>query len=195
MFNGIIESTGTIQKIDAHGESNRLTIEFDAKKFDDIKLGDSIAVNGICLTLEDTTVNQLIFYTSGETNLKISPFHVGQKVNLERSLILGSRISGHFVFGHVDNTGILKELKMVGKSWFMKIEFPKYLKKYIIPKGSISLNGISLTVNEVSSKNFNCMIIPHTYKYTDIKTYKLNQILNLEVDMLARYAHFSNKTK
>lgn len=74
MFNGIIESTGTIQKIDAHGESNRLTIEFDAKKFDDIKLGDSIAVNGICLTLEDTTVNQLIFYTSGETNLKISPF-------------------------------------------------------------------------------------------------------------------------
>ena len=84
---------------------------------------------------------------------------------------------------------------MVGKSWFMNISFPRNIQKYIMPKGSISLNGISLTINEVKSNNFSCMIIPHTYKNTDIKHYKINQILNLEVDMLARYAQFSKDRK
>jgi riboflavin synthase len=194
MFSGIIQSQGKITSISKSDEFQSIEIQSSLKNYN---IGSSICCSGICLTV--TAINNdkfnadISLETLNKTNSKI--WKKGTILNLEKSLSIGDEISGHFVFGHVDSTGILKELKMVGKSWFMKIEFPKYLKKYITPKGSISLNGISLTVNEVSSKNFNCMIIPHTYKNTDIKTYKLNQILNLEVDMLARYAHFSNKTK
>jgi len=113
-------------------------------------------------------------------------------LNLENSLKIGDEVSGHFVFGHVDTTGKLSQIKKVGKSWFISIYFPKIIKRYLAPKGSISLNGISLTINEINSNLFNCMIIPHTFKNTDIHKYKKNEILNLEVDMLARYAHFSN---
>ena len=187
MFNGIIESTGTIQKIDAHGESNRLTIEFDAKKFDDIKLGDSIAVNGICLTLEDTTVHQLIFYTSGETNLKISPFHVGQKVNLERSLILGSRISGHFVFGHIDGVAKLKGITSIDKSEIWELAVPSELSKYFATKGSVAINGVSLTINSVSKSSITINLIPFTIEHTSFKYNQIDDFLNIEVDMLARY--------
>ena len=194
MFSGIIQSQGKITSISKSDEFQSIEIQSSLKKYN---IGSSICCSGICLTV--TAINNdkfnadISLETLNKTNSKI--WKKGTMLNLEKSLSIGDEVSGHFVFGHVDSTGILKELKMVGKSWFMKIEFPKYLKKYITPKGSISLNGISLTVNEVSSNNFNCMIIPHTYKNTDIKTYKLNQILNLEVDMLARYAHFSNKTK
>ena len=105
---------------------------------------------------------------------------------------IGDEVSGHFVFGHVDTTGRLLDIQQFGKSWSLSIEFPISIKKYIAQKGSISLNGISLTINKVKSNYFNCMIIPHTFKNTDIHKYKKNEILNLEVDMLARYAHFSN---
>jgi riboflavin synthase len=107
-------------------------------------------------------------------------------------LKIGDEVSGHFVFGHVDTTGRLVDIKQFGKSWSLSIEFPNSIKKYIAQKGSISLNGISLTINKVESNIFHCMIIPHTFKNTDIHKYKKNEILNLEVDMLARYAHFSN---
>ena len=96
-----------------------------------------------------------------------------------------------FCFGHIDTTCSVEELYKVGSSWFLSFKFPKNLKKFIVQKGSISLNGISLTINQVKSNKCHCMIIPHTYKYTDIHTYKKNEILNLEVDMLARYAHSS----
>ena len=194
MFSGIIQSQGKITSISKSDEFQSIEIQSNLKNYD---IGSSICCSGICLTV--TTMNSdkftadISLETLNKTNSK--NWEKGTMLNLEKSLSIGDEVSGHFVFGHVDSTGRLKELKEIGKSWFMKIEFPNYLKKYITPKGSISLNGISLTVNEVSSKNFNCMIIPHTYKNTDIKTYKLNQILNLEVDMLARYAHFSNKTK
>ena len=175
-------------------EFQSIEIQSNLKNYD---IGSSICCSGICLTV--TTMNSdkftadISLETLNKTNSK--NWEKGTMLNLEKSLRIGDELSGNFVFGHVDSTGRLKELKEIGKSWFMKIEFPNYLKKYITPKGSISLNGISLTVNEVNSENFDCMIIPHTYKNTDIRTYKLNQILNLEVDMLARYAHFSNKTK
>jgi len=194
MFSGIIQSQGKITSISKSDEFQSIEIQSNLKNYD---IGSSICCSGICLTV--TTMNSdkftadISLETLNKTNSK--NWEKGTMLNLEKSLSIGDEVSGHFVFGHVDSTGRLKELKEIGKSWFMKIEFPNYLKKYITPKGSISLNGISLTVNEVNSKNFDCMIIPHTYKNTDIRTYKLNQILNLEVDMLARYAHFSNKTK
>ena len=194
MFSGIIQSLGKITSISKSDKFQSIEIQSNLKEYN---IGSSICCSGICLTV--TTINKNKFTadvsleTLNKTNSK--KWKKGTILNLEKSLSIGDEVSGHFVFGHVDSVGILKELKMVGKSWFMKIKFPKYLKKFISPKGSISLNGISLTINEVNSKSFNCMIIPHTYKNTDIKTYKINQILNLEVDMLARYAHFSNKTK
>jgi riboflavin synthase len=194
MFSGIIQSQGKITSISKSDEFQSIEIQSNLKNYD---IGSSICCSGICLTV--TTMNSdkftadISLETLNKTNSK--NWEKGTMLNLEKSLSIGDEVSGHFVFGHVDSTGRLKELKEIGKSWFMKIEFPNYLKKYITPKGSISLNGISLTVNEVNSKNFDCMIIPHTYKNTDIRTYKLNQILNLEVDMLARYAHFSNKIK
>ena len=194
MFSGIIQSQGKITSISKSDEFQSIELQSNLKNYD---IGSSICCSGICLTV--TTMNSdkftadISLETLNKTNSK--NWEKGTMLNLEKSLSIGDEVSGHFVFGHVDSTGRLKELKEIGKSWFMKIEFPNYLKKYITPKGSISLNGISLTVNEVNSKNFDCMIIPHTYKNTDIRTYKLNQILNLEVDMLARYAHFSNKIK
>tara|TARA_B100000927_G_scaffold150257_1_gene121072 strand:- start:1586 stop:2170 length:585 start_codon:yes stop_codon:yes gene_type:complete len=194
MFSGIIQSQGKITSISKSDKFQSIEIQSNLKKYN---IGSSICCSGICLTVTTINKNKFTADVSLETLNKTNSknWKKGTILNLEKSLSIGDEVSGHFVFGHVDNVGLLKELKMVGKSWFMKIEFPKYLKKYISPKGSISLNGISLTINEVSSKSFNCMIIPHTYKNTDIKTYKINQILNLEVDMLARYAHFSNKTK
>ena len=194
MFSGIIQSQGKITSISKSDKFQSIEIQSNLKKY---KIGSSICCSGICLTVTTINKNKFTADVSLETLNKTNSknWKKGTILNLEKSLSIGDEVSGHFVFGHVDSVGILKELKMVGKSWFMKIEIPKYLKKYISPKGSISLNGISLTINEVNSKNFNCMIIPHTYKNTDIKTYKINQILNLEVDMLARYAHFSNKTK
>ena len=128
--------------------------------------------------------------TLEKTNAKF--WKKGTFLNLENSLKIGDEVSGHFVFGHVDTTGRLVDIKQVGKSWSLSIEFPNSIKKYIAQKGSISLNGISLTINKVKSNYFNCMIIPHTFRNTDIHKYKKNEILNLEVDMLARYAHFSN---
>ena len=194
MFSGIIQSQGKITSISKSDKFQSIEIQSNLKKYN---IGSSICCSGICLTVTTINKNKFTADVSLETMNKTNSknWKKGTILNLEKSLSIGDEVSGHFVFGHVDSVGVLKELKMVGKSWFMKIEFPKYLKKYISPKGSISLNGISLTINEVNSKSFNCMIIPHTYKNTDIKTYKINQILNLEVDMLARYAHFSNKTK
>ena len=194
MFSGIIQSQGKITSISKSDEFQSIEIQSNLKNYN---IGSSICCSGICLTVtamhSDKFTADISLETLNKTNSK--NWEKGTMLNLEKSLSIGDEVSGHFVFGHVDSTGRLKELKEIGKSWFMKIEFPNYLKKYITPKGSISLNGISLTVNEVNSKNFDCMIIPHTYKNTDIRTYKLNQILNLEVDMLARYAHFSNKIK
>ena len=128
--------------------------------------------------------------TLEKTNAKF--WKKGTLLNLENSMKIGDEVSGHFVFGHVDTTGRLLDIQQVGKSWSLSIEFPISIKKYIAQKGSISLNGISLTINKVKSNYLNCMIIPHTFKNTDIHKYKKNEILNLEVDMLARYAHFSN---
>ena len=154
----------------------------------------SICCSGICLTVTSFSKNKFSVDISKETLEKTNAkyWKKGTLLNLENSLKIGDEVSGHFVFGHVDTTGRLVDVKQFGKSWSLLIEFPNSIKKYIAQKGSISLNGISLTINNVKSNTFHCMIIPHTFKNTDIHKYKKNEILNLEVDMLARYAHFSN---
>ena len=191
MFSGIIQSQGKIKKLSR--EEKSLVVEIHSS-LNGYKLGSSICCSGICLTVTSKNRNtfkaDISYETMNKTNAKY--WKVGKKINLEKSLKVGDEISGHFVFGHIDTTCSVEELYKVGSSWFLSFKFPKNLKKFIVQKGSISLNGISLTINEVKSNKCHCMIIPNTYKYTDIHTYKKNEILNLEVDMLARYAHSSN---
>ncbi|MFZ8943198.1 MAG: riboflavin synthase [Methylophilaceae bacterium] len=189
MFNGIIESIGTIQKIDIVGQSNRLYIEFDEKKFNDIKLGDSISVNGICLTIEDIRDKHLLFYTSQETNSKTNKFFCSQKVNLERSLLLGSRISGHFVFGHIDGIAKLIGIQHLDESQIWQFEIPHELLIYFAPKGSVAINGVSLTVNKVLKNSIEINLIPFTLEHTALRFNNLGDLLNIEIDMLARYVH------
>ena len=189
MFNGIIESIGTIQKIDIVGQSNRLYIEFDEKKFNDIKLGDSISVNGICLTIEDIRDTHLLFYTSQETNSKTNKFFCSQKVNLERSLLLGSRISGHFVFGHIDGIAKLIGIQHLDESQIWQFEIPHELLIYFAPKGSVAINGVSLTVNKVLKNSIEINLIPFTLEHTALRFNNIGDLLNIEVDMLARYVH------
>ena len=189
MFNGIIESIGTIQKIDIVGQSNRLYIEFDEKKFNDIKLGDSISVNGICLTIEDIRDKHLIFYTSQETNSKTNKFFCSQKVNLERSLLLGSRISGHFVFGHIDGIAKLIGIQHLDECQIWQFEIPHELLIYFAPKGSVAINGVSLTVNKVLKNSIEINLIPFTLEHTALRFNNIGDLLNIEIDMLARYVH------
>lgn len=189
MFNGIIESIGTIQKIDIVGQSNRLYIEFDEKKFNDIKLGDSISVNGICLTIEDIRDKHLLFYTSQETNSKTNKFFCSQKVNLERSLLLGSRISGHFVFGHIDGIAKLIGIQHLDECQIWQFEIPHELLIYFAPKGSVAINGVSLTVNKVLKNSIEINLIPFTLEHTALRFNNIGDLLNIEVDMLARYVH------
>ena len=191
MFSGIIQAQGKISKISK--SKDFLSIEIHSK-LKGYKIGSSICCSGICLTVTSFSKNKFTADISKETLKKTNAkfWKKGALLNLENSLKIGDEVSGHFVFGHVDTTGTLLEMKQFGKSWSLLIQFPSLIKKYIAQKGSISLNGISLTINEVKSNTLKCMIIPHTFKNTDIHNYRKNEILNLEVDMLARYAHFSN---
>ncbi len=191
MFTGIIQTQGRISKVKSLEKFKSIEIESNLKHFN---IGSSICCSGICLTVTSKYKNKFTADISNETIRKTNSkyWEKGNLINLEKSLKIGDEVSGHFVFGHVDSTAQLKQIKKVGKSWLIEIKFPSNLKKFIVSKGSISLNGISLTINEVKSNLFWCMIVPHTFQNTDIKSYKTNQILNLEVDMLARYAHSSN---
>ena len=191
MFSGIIQAHGKITKLSKSKDFLSIDIQSNLKGY---KIGSSICCSGICLTVTSFSKNKFSADISKETLEKTNAkfWKKGTLLNLENSMKIGDEVSGHFVFGHVDTTGRLLDIQQFGKSWSLSIEFPISIKKYIAQKGSISLNGISLTINEVKSNYFNCMIIPHTFRNTDIYKYKKNEILNLEVDMLARYAHFSN---
>ena len=191
MFSGIIQAHGKISKLSKSKDFLSIEIQSNLKGY---KIGSSICCSGICLTVTSLSKNKFSADISKETLEKTNAkfWKKGTLLNLENSMKIGDEVSGHFVFGHVDTTGRLLDIQQFGKSWSLSIEFPISIKKYIAEKGSISLNGISLTINKVKSNYFNCMIIPHTFRNTDIHKYKKNEILNLEVDMLARYAHFSN---
>jgi riboflavin synthase len=175
------------------GEDITLTISFDKNKFDDINLGDSIAVNGICLTTENIKDNKLSFHLSNESISKIVGFKFNQKVNLERSLKLNDRISGHFVFGHVDGVAKVENIIRLDdcEQWVIKV--PNNLKKYIAKKGSIALNGVSLTINQVEGNILRVNLIPFTLNHTTFQFNDIGDNLNIEIDMLARYVESINK--
>jgi riboflavin synthase len=187
MFTGIIETIGTIERVDEESNNAKLFLNFDPKFFKDLVLGESIAINGICLTLESFDYDVLQFHLSSETISKVAPFKKNQKVNLERSLKLGDRLSGHFVFGHVDGIAKIKNITKQNDCEIWEIETSNDLMKFFAHKGSVSLNGVSLTINSKNDSSFTIHLIPHTIKHTALQFNKINDDINIEIDMLARY--------
>jgi len=189
MFTGIIEATGKIvQKLPTGGDC-RLLIRSEGLDFSDVKLGDSISTNGVCLTVTGFETNAYWADVSNET-LRLSTLEnlpLGAEVNLEKAMLATSRFGGHIVSGHVDGMGKVESISDDGRSIRFEISAPTMLKKYIAHKGSITVDGISLTVNELTERGFLLNIVPHTAKETTMKHYQVGTMVNLEVDVIARY--------
>jgi riboflavin synthase len=188
MFSGIIADVGHI--IEAHDRDGalRLIIATSALDLSDVQLGDSIAVNGVCLTV--VASNQMTFAVdvSRETlNCTGGLDEIGAPVNLEKALRLADRLGGHLVSGHVDGVGEVIEFADLGESWKLVVQAPQALAKYIAVKGSICINGVSLTINHVNNREFSVNLIPHTLQMTNLKNLRVGSCINLEVDMIARY--------
>ena len=189
MFTGIILAIGNIAAIERRAGDCRIKINTGKLSMADVALGDSIAVNGVCLTAVELGVHYFCADVSNETLNKtlINTLVVGAPVNLELALTPTTRMGGHIVSGHVDGVGEIVERKADGRSFRFKIKAPDSLAKYIAQKGSICINGISLTVNEVSGAAFSVNVVPHTLTETTLGTATTGTFVNLEVDMLARY--------
>ena len=191
MFNGIIFNTGRIKTITQFKNSIFIGITTNLK-FKNIDIGSSVCCNGVCLTLTKIKSRVIYFYVSDET-LKRSNFKnlkVGQIINLEKSLVYGQKISGHFTQGHVDTTAIVKKIVFIDKSWVLRLKLrDKSLVKFIEEKASVSINGVSLTISKVMRDFFELNIIPHTLKLTNLKNLKENEYVNVELDIFAKYIY------
>ena len=189
MFTGIIEAMGEVTAIDHRGDDIVLTVHSADLDFSDVNQGDSIAVNGVCLTAVSVSEQQFSADVSGETLARTTfrALKVGAVVNLEKALTLQSRLGGHLVSGHVDGVGEVLSLHDVGRSVRFRMRASQGLAKYIAEKGSICIEGISLTVNAVDDSEFEVNIVPHTMEKTTMHHFKLGTRVNLEVDLLARY--------
>lgn len=188
MFSGIIASVGEINAAAPLGNGLRLSIHAPELPLTDVRIGDSIAVNGACLTVIEVTDSIFKVDVSAETlRCTAGLGTVHKKVNLERALALSSRLDGHLVSGHVDGVGKILTLKPIEESWLLEIEAPRELAKYIAPKGSIAVNGVSLTTNTVDGCKFSINLIPHTMACTTFHALQENDPVNLEIDLVARY--------
>jgi riboflavin synthase len=189
MFTGIIKAKGTISAMDKRGGDVRLSVRSDGLPWSDYDLGESIAVNGVCLTAvalhEDGFDTDVSVETLDVTAL--GGLDVGSSVNLEPAISLGERLGGHLVSGHVDCTGRVVARNSDARSIRLAIEIPKDYARYVAKKGSVCVDGVSLTVNEVSGNTFELNIIPHTADVTIIDDYADGTVVNVEVDLLARY--------
>jgi riboflavin synthase len=187
MFTGIIEATGRITRVEQRDKGVRLTIESDTLDFSDVAIGDSIAANGVCLTVIALAGKSYTVDVSQESlNCTVGLGAVGE-VNLEKAMRLSDRLGGHLVSGHVDGVGEVAKFERVGESHLLAIRPPAKLLRYIAPKGSVTVNGVSLTVNEVANGEFTINLIPHTVEVTTFKQLHPGAKVNLEVDLLARY--------
>lgn len=189
MFTGIIEALGRIKKIEPVGGDMRLHVDAGSLDMSDVQLGDSIAVNGVCLTAIEFDNKHFVADVSNETIAltSLKDLATGSEVNLEKALLPTTRLGGHLVSGHVDGLGEVLTIKEASRSVQLIIRAPEELKHYIAMKGSICIDGTSLTVNKITNKDFEINIVPHTQQRTIIKNYKPGTKVNLEVDLIARY--------
>jgi riboflavin synthase len=191
MFNGIIFNTGKVKSIIKRPNSTLIGIETNLK-FTTKELGSSISCDGVCLTLTRIKGKKIYFYISKET-LNRSTFkliRINQVINLEKSLSYGQKISGHFTQGHIDTVASVKKINLLDKTWVIKCKIQDLkFNKFIIEKASISINGVSLTVSKVMKQLFEITVIPHTLKLTNLKNLKLNEMINVELDIYSKYIY------
>jgi riboflavin synthase len=187
MFTGIIETLGKVQ--DVRNENDNLHISVQSSITNELKIDQSVAHNGVCLTViaieNDVYTVTAISETIQKTNL--SDWKIGDSLNLERAMLLGSRLDGHIVQGHVDQTGTCKEVREANGSWYYSFEYDKNLSNITIEKGSITVNGVSLTVVNSKENEFSVAIIPYTYEHTNFKDFKVGTKINLEFDVIGKY--------
>ncbi|SFZ75486.1 riboflavin synthase [Chitinimonas taiwanensis] len=193
MFTGIIEATGKIATVQPlEGEGLRVMIASETLDMSDVKLGDSIAVNGACMTVVHKGPHSFKFDISAESlRCTVGLEEPGREMNLEKALRFGDRLDGHLVSGHVDGVGEVMKFAQIGESWQLVVQAPKSLARFIAIKGSIVINGVSLTTNQVKDMADRCILsvnlIPHTVQVTNLKHLKVGEKVNLEVDLIARY--------
>jgi riboflavin synthase len=204
MFTGIIQAVGHIDAITPVGDDLKLSIEAAALDLNDVQLGDSIAVNGVCLTVASFNHNHFEVHVSKETLNVSANLNKPQAVNLEKALRLNDRLGGHLVSGHVDGVGEVTGFEDLsnqnnGECWRLAIRAPHAISKYIAKKGSICVDGVSLTVNTMEKDIFSMNIIPHTLQHTTFHHLKVGSQVNLEIDQIARYvermAEWTNESK
>jgi riboflavin synthase len=188
MFTGIVEETGKVISFNETESAWRLVLEAHLVT-QDLQLGDSVAVNGCCLTAVAIAADRIEFDLLEESKrlTSIGGVGVGGKVNLERALLPSTRMGGHFVSGHVDGTGVIEAIEPRGKDFFFRINCDADKLRYIVHKGSITVDGISLTVAEVDESGFVIWLIPHTMEVTNLHTKKVGDLVNLENDLIAKY--------
>jgi riboflavin synthase len=189
MFTGLIQDVGVITALDRKASDVRLTIKIDALELFMLPIGASVACDGVCLTLTQKNDDRFNVDVSAETLSKttIGQWSLGRSINLEPSLRLGDELGGHLVYGHVDGLAHCTMIEPEGDCYRLRFYVPAELAPYIAKKGSIAINGVSLTVNDVSQNDFGVMIIPHTWQKTTLAKLKINDVVNIEIDMLARY--------
>ena len=189
MFTGIVQATGHIETLQAHGHDTRVSVMSSGLDMRDISCGDSIAVSGVCLTVVEFNSNGFAVDVSPET-LSCTTFAslaAGDTVNLEKALSPTTRLSGHLVSGHIDGVGQVISVEQQGGSRRLRFSVPAGLQRYIANKGSICIDGVSLTVNDVQGNEFSITVIPHTLQSTIMGQYKAGSAVNVEVDLIARY--------
>lgn len=187
MFTGIIQDVGTIISIKKGSKSQVMTIETSI--LEDVKIGDSIATNGLCLTVTSKTNQQFSVDIMAESlrRSNLGKLQVGSKVNLEKAMAMGDRFGGHMVSGHIDDVGIISHTFVEDNATWVEIDVPEHLRKYCILKGSIAIDGISLTVSKLTNKGVSVSIIPHTKDQTTLLNKKVGDPVNLEMDMMIKY--------
>ena len=200
MFTGIVSHIGKVNNI-SHPNDWELLVDVindnnpdNSFNINSIAIGASISCSGICLTLKKVSNNTLFFDVSDETREKtnFSTWKVGSLINLEKSLKVGDELGGHFVYGHVDTTAVISSIEKINGSYKITFNINKDFLKYFAPKGSVSVDGVSLTVNDVNNDFFTVNIVPFTWLHTSFKNYKTGTVVNIEIDILVRYLESLN---
>ena len=187
MFTGIIQAVGHIDSVTPMGDDVKLSIQAANLGLDDVIVGDSIAVNGVCLTVTQLSKTHFQAHISNATLGVTTGLNSKNSVNLEKALRLNDRLGGHLVSGHIDGIGQVLRFEQAGDCWLLAARAPHQISKYIAKKGSICVNGVSLTVNTILHDTFTMNIIPHTLENTTFKHLKISNLVNLEIDQIARY--------